>query len=203
MAAKKLDLKIRQGETFLRVIRWETPPFVYRPITAITKAGPVSITSTAHGLATGWRVAVVSAGGMEEINAVFNPPRDNEFKQATVVDPNTITLNTVNSTEFTTYTSGGYLQFYTPVDLTGYSARMKIKNKVGGTVLFSLTSGAPDNRITIDNATHTITLTISATDTAAATWRLGYYDLELVSPSGSVTTIFSGSVSLTKEVTTA
>lgn len=202
MAAKKLNLVFRQGETFLRVIRWETPPFVYKAITAITKTAPVSITATGHGLVTGWRVAVVSAGGMDQINAENNPPRESEFEQCIVTDINTITLNKVNSTEFDTYTSGGYLQFYTPVDMAGYSARMDIKNRIGGTELFSITSGAPDNRIAIDNSNHTITITISAADTATLTFVKGYYDLELVSPTGVVTTIFSGTVTVTKEVTT-
>lgn len=202
MAAKKLNLIIRQGETFVRVIRWETPPFIYKAITAITQSGPVSITAVGHGLATGWRVAVVTVGGMEQLNALHDPPRDHEFKQCTVSDPDTITINTVNTTDYDAYTTGGYLQFYTPVDLTGYSARMTIKDKVGGTTLMSLTSGAPDNRIAIDNSNHTITLTITAADTAAITWKNGVYDLEMVSPTSTVTTIFSGDISITKEVTT-
>lgn len=202
MAAKKLNLVIRQGETFTRVIRWETPPFVYKPITAITQAAPVSITATTHNLKSGWRVAVVSAGGMEQINAKNSPPRDNEFEQCTVGDANTISLNRVNSTEFDAYTSGGYLQYYTPVSLAGFSARMDIKNRPGGTELLAITSGAPDNRITLDDTNHTITVTISAADTALLTWQRGYYDLEMVSGAGVVTTIFSGTVTVTKEITT-
>lgn len=201
MAAKKQNLTIRQGETFLRVIRWETPPFIYKPITAITKSAPVSITAVGHGLASGWRAVVVSVVGMDEINAHHTPPRDHEFRPVTVTDANTVTINTLNSSEFDTYVSGGYLQFYTPVDMTSYTARMTIKNKVGGTVLMSLTSGAPDNRIAIDNALHTITITISASDTAAATWKTGVYDLEMVAPSGVVTTIFTGNIIVTQEVT--
>jgi len=199
MAAKKLNLKIRQGETFLRVIRWETPPFIYKAITAITQSGPVGITSTAHGLKTGWRVAVVSVGGMYEINALNDPPRDNEFKQCTYVDPDTIQINNVNSTPYTPYTSGGYLQFYTPVDLVGYTARMTIKTKIGGTILLALVSPTD---IAIDNTNHTITITITATATAALTWTRGVYDLEMVGPTGIVTTIFSGTVDVTEEVTT-
>lgn len=201
MAAKKQNLTIRQGETFLRVIRWETPPFIYKPITAITKSAPVSITATAHGLKTGWRAVVVSVVGMDEINAHHTPPREHEFKQVTYIDDNTVQLNTVNTSEYDTYVSGGYLQFYTPVDLTSYTARMTIKNKVGGTTLMSLTSGAPDNRIALDNVNHTVTLTISAADTAAITWKTGVYDLEMVSPSNVVTTIFSGNIVVTQEVT--
>jgi hypothetical protein len=195
MAAKKLNLAIRQGETFLRVIRWETPPFVYKSITAITKAGPAVVTAVAHNLKSGWRVAVVSVGGMAEINAEHNPPRDNDFHTATVTGVDTVELNAVNSAEYSTYTSGGYLQYYTPVDMTSYTARMVIKNKIGGTVLDTLVP-------TIDNVNHTITVNITAVDTALFTWRTGVYDLELESPTGTVTTIFAGAVVITQEVTT-
>ena len=71
---KKLNLQIRQGETFQRIIRWETPPFVYKSISAITRAAPARVTAATHGLTTGWRAVVVSANGMEEINAVNTPP---------------------------------------------------------------------------------------------------------------------------------
>lgn len=201
--AKKLNLVIREGETFTRIVRWETPPFIYKPITAITQAAPVSITAALHGLVTGWRAAVVSVRGMKEINAEYDPPRDSEYQQVTVVDPNTITLNKVNSADFSAYTSGGYLQYYTPVSLSGFSARMTIKDRVDGTVLATLTSGAPDNRIVLDDVNHTITITISATDTALFTFTKGVYDLELVSGAGVVTTLFTGSITVAKEVTTS
>lgn len=200
--AEKLKLELLQGETFVRVIRWGALPHVYKAITAITQAAPAAITSTAHGLATGWPVAVVSVLGMTEINAKNSPPRLNEYLQATVVDANTITLNTVNSAEYAAYTSGGYLQYYTPVDMTGFAARMTIKNRIGGTVLATLTSGAPDNRIALDNAAHTVTLTISATDTAAFEFTSGTYDLEMVAPTGAVTRLYQGAITISKEVTT-
>jgi hypothetical protein len=195
MAAKKQNLVIRQGETFLRVIRWETPPFVYKAITGITKAAPVRITAVGHGLQSGWRTAVVSVQGMEEINAEHNPPRENEFAAVTVIDVDTVEINTINAADYTTYVSGGYLQFYTPADMTSYTARMQIKNKVGGTLLDTLTP-------VIDNVLHTITLTITAAATAVFTWKQGVYDLELVSPTNVVTTLFYGSICVQQEVTT-
>jgi hypothetical protein len=195
MAAKKLNLTVRQGETFLRVIRWETPPFIYKAITAITKAGPVVVTAVAHGLKSGWRAAVVSVVGMDEINADHSPPRDHNFHQVTVLSVDTVEINDINSADFDTYVSGGYLQFYTPVNMTGFTARMTIKDKIGGTVLDTLVP-------TIDAVNNTITLTISAVDTALFTWKKGVYDLEMVSAGGVVTTIFAGSVTLTQEVTT-
>ena len=199
------DLPIIQGKTFSRAVRWETSPFVYKPITGITKAAPAVVTCVGHGVPDGWRVAVVSAQGMTEINA-SNPPKEREFVKATVLTPDTLELNTVNSAEYTAYTSGGYIQYYTPVSLSGFTARMQIKNRVGGTVLASSdVDDAPLNVIWIalSTAAYTISFTIDATDTAAFTWVKGVYDLELISGSGVVTQVLTGLVSVTKEVTTA
>ena len=197
--ATKLNLTIRQGETFTRIIRWETLPYIYKAITAIQQSAPARLTAVAHGLKSGWRAAVVSVKGMRQINAQNDPPRDGEFKPVTVVDVDTVTFNSVNSAEYSAYSSGGYLMFYTPVDMTGYTARLTIKDRIGGTVLLQLVSPTD---IVIDNTEHTITVTVTATATAALAFTKGVYDMEMVSPTGVVTTIFSGSVVVTKEVTT-
>lgn len=204
MAAKQ-DLTILQGKTFSRVVRWEALPHVYKAISGITQAAPTVVTATGHGVPNGWRVAVVSAQGMEEINA-STPPKEREYVQATVLTANTIELNTVNSSEYSAYTSGGYLQYYTPVDMAGFTARMQVKDKPGGTVLSSTdVDDAPLNviTVTIDNAAKTITLNISATNTAALAWKKGVYDLEMVSGTGEVTALLTGSITVTPEVTTA
>ena len=201
MAANK-DFVIEQGRTFQHVLRWEAPPYIYKPITAITANAPARITSAAHGIPDGWRVAVVSVKGMTQINAANNPPKAADFKRATVVDANTIELNDVNSADYKAYTSGGFIQLLTPVDMTGFTARMSIKDKIGGAVLLSLTTA--NSGIAIDNASKTISLYISATDTEAiTTWTKGVYDLELVSSGGVVTALLAGKVSVVKEVTTS
>lgn len=198
---ERTDLIIRKGETFTRVVRWESLPFLYTAITAITKAAPVQITSATHGLVTGWRAAVVSAGGMRQINAKQIPPRATEFHPVTKIDANSITMNEVNSSDFTAYTSGGYLVSYTPVSLASFTARMKIRATVESVdVLESLTSGV---EITLDDTNHTITITIPATDTAAYTFSTGVYDLELASGAATpvVTRLLEGNVTVTEEVT--
>lgn len=203
MTAKQ-DLTIVQGKTFARVIRWEVLPFVYKAITGITKTAPAVVTASSHGVPDGWRVAIVSVQGMEEINA-SNPPKSKEFLRATLIDPNSFSLNSVNASEYSTYTSGGYVQYYTPVDLSNYTARMTIKDKVGGTVLASsLVAHTPNDVITfsLNNTTKTITATIDAADTAAFTWKKGVYDIEMVHTGGDVTAIMYGNVSVTPEVTT-
>ena len=196
---QKLDLNILQGKTFSRVIRWEKEPFIYVPIQAIARTAPARITAAAHSIPDGWRVAVVSAGGMRQINAQHNPPKAREFVRCTVVDPNTVDLNEINAAGFSPYTSGGYLQHYTPASLAGATARMTIRNRVGGTELLALTSPVG---IAIDDATKTITPQISAAATAALTWRAGVYDLEIEDAAGVVTGLFYGAVTVTPEVTT-
>jgi hypothetical protein len=197
--AKKLDLEILQGDTFTRLVRWETPPFIYKPITGATQAAPVSITAIAHGVKNGWRVAVVSVKGMKALNASHGGTRDSDYHQATIPDVDHVTLNKVNSADYDPYTSGGYLQYYTPVDMTSYTARMTIKDKIGGTILIALVSPTD---IVLDNTNHTITITIGAAVTAAFAWTKGTYDLELVSPTGVVTKLFKGNVTIKKEATT-
>lgn len=193
------NLTIRQGETFSRIIRWSATPYIYTPITAITQAAPVVVTSTAHGLVSGWRAAVLSAGGMRQINAKYTPPADSEFHQVTVVDANTINFNDVDSSRFTAYTSGGFLVSYTPVSLAGFSARMQIRETLeSATTIASLVSPMD---IVLDDTNHTITTTITATATAAYDFESAVYDLELVASDGTVTRLLEGNIILSDEVT--
>jgi hypothetical protein len=205
MMAGKRDFVIEQGKTFQVVLRWGTQPTIFKPITGITQTAPANITATGHGLTDGWRAAVVSVKGMTDINAQNSPPKDSDYHPVTVVDANTVQMNDVNAAGYKVYSSGGYLQFDTPVDLSGYTPRMKIKDKIGGVVLASTEAGdSPLNIITValDNNAKTITITISAASTEDITWKKGVYDFEM-EKAGIVTALLAGSVSVTKEVTTS
>lgn len=68
-------------------------------ITAATKTNPAQITITGHGYSTGDEVYIASVGGMTELNG--------RFFEITVVDANNFTLDGVDGSAFTTYTSGG------------------------------------------------------------------------------------------------
>lgn len=70
-----------------------------KTITAATQANPVALTITAHGYTTGDVVQVESVVGMTQLNS--------KMYKLTVVDANTVTLDAVNGTGFTAYTSGG------------------------------------------------------------------------------------------------
>lgn len=193
------DLEIVRGSTYVHVVRWAESPVIYKSITGITAAAPPVLTVPSHGVPDGWLVAVSSVVGMTEINARGTPPRSNEYEQATVLTSSTLSLNGVNAAGFSPYESGGVLQYNTPVNLAGYTARMKIKHRVGGTEIIELTT--ENGRISIDTANYKITLTISAADTEDITATHGVTDLEMVSGSGVVTKILTRKVKFKDEVT--
>ena len=194
-APAKLNLTIYQGSTFSEILRWESPTKVYKTITGITQAAPAIITSTAHGIPDGWRVKVTNVIGMTQINST------DTYRKATLLSSSTIELNEINAVGYTAYTSGGVLEYNAPIDLTGYTARMQIRAKLEDAVaLFELTTEDLNNGIVINNTNKTISLNISATNTAAFTWLTGVYSLELISGT-TVSTLITGNVTVKKEVT--
>ena len=133
-------------------------------ITGITKAASAVITLGTHALVVGQSVHISGVLGMTQINAENDPPKDKDYVKATVVDANTITLNSVNALRFSAYTSSGAVQYFTPVDLSTASARMQIRDKKGGTLLASTElADAPLNTITVavDAVLHTVTFGMS------------------------------------------
>lgn len=203
--ATKQDLPIKQGKTFALVMRWELETILYKPITAIQQTAPARLTVPLHDIPDGWRGAVTNVRGMTEINAEANNVGDRDYHEITVIDPNTVELNAVNAAGFKPYVSGGHLQIFAPADMAGYTARMDIRGKVGGTLLASSdASDAPLNIITltIDNTKKTITMLISATATAAIAWSKGVYELEMVSGTGVVAAVMTGQATVSREITT-
>lgn len=195
-----MKLTIKQGATFTQIVRWETAPLVYKVITAISKAAPVSITSTAHGVPNGWRAAVQSVVGMKQINAENDPPKTKDFRLATVSSANTLTLDGVNSLGYSAYTSGGVLVYAAPQDLAGFTARLQIRKSVSSAAfLVELTT--LNGGILLDNVEKTIKLFMSAADTAALSFTSGVFSLEMVSATGTVTSLLEGAVVVSKEVT--
>lgn len=85
------------------------------------------------------------------------------------------------------------------VNLAGYSALMHLRKKVddASTILELSTA---NNRIALGGSAGTITLTISATDTANLAAVEGVYDLELIS-GAVVDKLLAGTFTVKKEVT--
>lgn len=91
-----------------------------------------------------------------------------------------------------------------PIDLTGYTARMHIREELED--IATLEEMTTENsggisQIVLGAALGTIQLLFADSETAAMTWESGVYDLELESPLGVVTRILEGPVVLIKEVT--
>lgn len=185
------NLTLIEGDTTQVVVRWDTTPYIYKAITGITKAAPARVTCPSHGIPDGWRVAVVSVLGMVEINCT-DATKTRYYTPATYINADTVDLNEVNSSEYHTYTSGGYLQYLTPVDLASYTATLTISDTVGGTVLDTLTSAAGE--IVLDNVAKTITIEFPA----ITTYTSAVYNLDLIT-GGKKTTILSGKITVTAE----
>lgn len=87
----------------------------------------------------------------------------------------------------------------TPVDLTGYSARLQVRdNRLTNSIHLSLSSG--DGDITLD-ALGNIEVTAEPAVTALLDFSKARYDLELTSAGGIVTTLIEGNIELIKDVT--
>lgn len=84
-----------------------------------------------------------------------------------------------------------------PVNLTGYTADMMVKNGQTDVVELSTTNG----RIALGGSAGTITLTIDADDTAALTPVHADYDLLLTSGTGVVVPLLAGLVTVRESVT--
>lgn len=189
----KLNLKVYQGSTHKEVLRWESGEKVYIPITLINNSAPIQITAPNHKLTNGWRVKITNVSGMTDIN------NTSTYYPVSVIDSDNIEINSINAIGFKTYTSGGVLEYNNPMNLTGYSARMQIRSKVSDdAVILELTSA--NNEIIIDDINNTITMVLSATQTAAFTFQTAVYSMELVN-GVEVIPFLTGSISLVQEVT--
>jgi hypothetical protein len=89
-------------------------------ITAITKANPAVVTANSHGLSNGDRVFIASVSGMTEVN-------NREFTVAGVTT-NTFQLSGIDSSAFTTYTSGGTVGEIVEVTTTYTTAQLSTIN---------------------------------------------------------------------------
>ena len=84
-----------------------------------------------------------------------------------------------------------------PINLTGYSASMKIKQYAGGNVVYYDASA----NITLGGTSGVITIEIPSTDTSSFTWYVGVYTLFLTDTSGVTTDLLSGKVQVCTSVT--
>ena len=209
MATTK-DISILQGSTFSIPVRWMNGDQIIRkPITSISVAsGAPRLTVVGHDCPNGWPTAVTLVKGMTPINAKNAEPKGADYRVTTVIDTDTLEYNAIspvddNGREWPAYTTGGFVQWYAPFDLTGKSASMVIYDKKGGTVLASTEAAhAPLDVITatVDTANKAITYSIKSSDTATFAWKKGVYEAEVYSNADDKQRIAEGEVTISREL---
>lgn len=198
MVPARINLRVYQGSTFNEVYRWESSTKTYSPINTIQKSAPcvVQVVGGSIKPPPGWRVRVTGVQGMKEINML----NDEAYYIATSIDTDNVTINSIDSSNYTTYTTGGILSWNTPVPLVGYTAKMQIRESVGAPLIVELTTD--NGGIVIDSTNYSITIAMTDTQTAAFNFPIALYSLELTDSLGSVNTFMTGSVTLVQEITT-
>lgn len=209
MAADK-DITILQGSAFNVPVRYmDGDRIIRKPITGISIAsGAPRLDVAGHGCPNGWPTTVTLVKGMTQINAKNAEPKGADYRVTTVIDSNTLEYNAVspvddNGREWPAYTSGGFVQWFAPMDLTGKSASMVIYDKKGGTVLASTEAAhAPLDVITatVDAANKVITFSFKSSDTATFTWKKGVYEAEVYSTADDKQRIAEGEVTISREL---
>ena len=86
-----------------------------------------------------------------------------------------------------------------PVDLTGYTARMQVRDPKKNTLIVELTTA--NGRISVEAATGVLLIEIGATVTEGLPIGIFIYDLELVATADSVTRLLEGKFQVTRNAT--
>lgn len=87
------------------------------------------------------------------------------------------------------------------INLTGFTGSMSLKQNPSDTATV-ITLTTSNSRMTMGGTAGTITLSISATDTAALEADDGVYDLEITSGGSLVTRLIEGTYSIRRNITT-
>jgi hypothetical protein len=191
------DLLIIQGATFRRTFNWYGGGELSKAIEGVTEGYPTILQITGHGLPSISTTPVF----IRAVKGAIGLNTGSKSAIATYIDANSFSVNL--STANQTWVSGtGFITYYVPTNLTGYTARMHIRSTKGAvTTIHEMTSVAGD--ISLTAADGGIHLLITAADTAAFDFDNAVYDLELINTAGNgdVVRVAEGVVKLHKEVT--
>lgn len=197
---------IQQGATFRAKLTYMQPVLAVKAISGITTSIRPTLTATAHGIPAGidWPVWIRGVKGPVKLNHATEQLGDhNAAYLATRVDANALTL-LADTSDYPAYASGGELAYQPPVDLTGCTALMHVRERLTDTatvLTLSSATAAPASRLAITSASGLIEVEISDEDTAAITWKTAVWDLEITHPDGSKTRLASGQFVVDPEVT--
>lgn len=199
MSAPTINLTIVKGKTFEFAFLYGEDVFAYRSISAMPSAAPVRFTVAAHGIPDGWPVHVCDVKTPAEVNTLAaddlrraaegQEPLPDPRLFARVIDADTIEFNSLVALGWKAYSSGGVLVFNQPADLTGWSARATVRDRVGGTVLLDFSSNpaaGAAGQVVVDVARSQFVLSLDAAEAAQIAWTCGVWEMEATDPGGKV-----------------
>ena len=121
-----------------------------------------------------------------------------EFKQFT--EALTIQIGSTFDPDPWTWSTGETEASALPVNLTGCSAEMHIRDNVDSETIL-LTLSTANGRLVLGGIAGTIAPIIQSADTSLITWSKGVYDVRITFPSGNVEYLVGGPVAAIKKVT--
>lgn len=192
------NFTIKQGETLAYPFFWYSGDLVTKAITAIALTFPAVVTAVGHGILVDQVVPVrlETIRGTKKLNT---PAGETVYAKRLTAD--TVQIIGANASGMAAYIGGGYLTYTPPTNLTGYTARMQLRESVDSEdVLLELTS---PTELVLDATAGMITVSMTEAETAALTFDTAVYDLELVSSGGISKRLAAGKVTVSKEVTRA
>lgn len=195
MSVPEIDLPVVQGATFRRTLHWYGGGLFTAPIEDVIEGCPTVIQVSNHGLPSTSTTPVI----LQDIKGTTSLNTKRKTVAATYLTADTFSVLTPTVGEV--YVSGtGVFTYYTPTNLTGYTARMQIKTTKGTDIkLHELTT--ENGGITLSAADGGIALFISDADTMGFTFDNAVYDLELISATLDVTRVAQGKLTLDINVT--
>lgn len=187
MPAGLWNIEIEQGETWNPTLTYQSD---YR------KVDDANISATGTTLTS--RTAAFSAADVGKSISLAGAGTARGALVTTISSVASATSATV-ALAATFAAASADLLIYAPVDLSGFSARMTVRDSAAAEVV-SLTTA--NSRISLGGTAGTVGLLLSATVSAGLPFGVHNYDLELVSGSGVVTKLLKGQFTVIREQTT-
>lgn len=206
MGAVQQDLEVIQGKTFTASFGWAQGKFVWKTISAVANAAPVSLTVVGHDLRDGWPFWISDLKKPACLNNVRNGCEGSEDDLgdpylAEVIDVDTLSINHINGMRLDSYAAGGVIRYYARADITGYNALMQVRrSERDETVLFEASSEGVAPAIVVDEDAASFNLTIPADSFDDVAFTSAIYEIEITAASGERYQLAYGCFTLSKDL---
>ncbi|AWM80505.1 hypothetical protein DKL61_09135 [Gammaproteobacteria bacterium ESL0073] len=170
----RIDIEIQQGKTFNYGIKLSEKEIIYKSIADIACRAPVRLTINNHNMPDEWPVSISNIKRPVELNT-------ERPVVATVIDENTIEINSIALPCGKSYFGCGVISYYKPYDLDNIVFRGTIRPLVYSEKIFYHWD---DIEVSRDKSM--IILNIPSSITSSFDWCNGVYDIEALMPNGDI-----------------